>query len=199
MLFWPDHIPQSDLQMIPQLANVTVSKDYFSHTVTITVTERAPLGIWCFSAEPGAVADGGIHASSARHLRRRPAHRAIDSIIPARYSKNHSTRQGDLVSVVYDSAQSPKGLSQKVLSDEFLPNFLSIMNVLKGSGLGVSAIELRIFSLEQMDVLTAERAGIYFSLRFPADEYLPVIQKLMLQPNFDSSIHRLQNAKPAVL
>ena len=52
MLLWPDVIPQKDLAMIPQLATATVSKDYFSHTVTITVTERSPFGIWCFSAPP---------------------------------------------------------------------------------------------------------------------------------------------------
>ena len=38
MLLWPDVIPQKELQLIPQLAGVTVNKDYFSHTITLTVT-----------------------------------------------------------------------------------------------------------------------------------------------------------------
>ncbi|HUC31143.1 MAG TPA: hypothetical protein VMR99_00435, partial [Candidatus Paceibacterota bacterium] len=93
--------------------------------------------------------------------------------------------QGDLVFVVYDSAQSPRGLNQTVLSDEFLSNFISVMNVLHESGLSVEAIELNDLSLEEVDVPTANGPTIYFSLQFPADEYLPVIQKLMLQPDFD--------------
>jgi len=77
-------------------------------------------------------------------------------------------------------------LNQNVLSDEFLPNFISIMNVLKESSLAVRAIELNNLALEEVDVLTANGPTIYFSLQFPADEYLSVIQKLMLQPNFNS-------------
>ena len=87
--------------------------------------------------------------------------------------------------VVYDRAQAPRGLDQKVLPDEFLPNFISIMNVLKESGLAMRSIELNDLSLEEVDVLTANGPTIYFSLQFPADEYLPVIQKLMLTPTFD--------------
>jgi hypothetical protein len=57
--------------------------------------------------------------------------------------------------------------------------------VLKESGLSVQAIELNDLSLEEVDVLTANGPELYFSLQFPADEYLPVIQKLMAQSNFD--------------
>jgi hypothetical protein len=59
------------------------------------------------------------------------------------------------------------------------------MNVLRASGLSVQAIELNDLSLEEVDVQTANGPTIDFSLQFPADEYLPVIQKLMLQSNFD--------------
>jgi hypothetical protein len=172
MLLWPDVIPEQDLAMIPQLATATVSKDYFSHTVTITVTERSPFGIWCFAAA----------TSSAAANFSAPCYWFDDT--GTIFQKAGET-QGDLVSVVYDSAQSPRGLDQKVLPDEFLENFISIMDVLKGSGLAVRAIELEDLSLEEVDVLTANGPTVYFSLQFPADEYLGVIQKLMLQPNFD--------------
>ncbi|HUC31114.1 MAG TPA: hypothetical protein VMR99_00285, partial [Candidatus Paceibacterota bacterium] len=46
MLLWPAAIPQNELQLVPQLASATIAKDYFSHTITITVTERSPFGIW---------------------------------------------------------------------------------------------------------------------------------------------------------
>lgn len=175
MLLWPDVIPESELRMIPQLASVTVSKDYFSHTVTLTATERSPFGIWCFSAPSSAASIAAANPSA-------PCYWFDDT--GTIFEKADET-QGDLVLVVYDSAQSPHGLNEPVLSDEFLSNFISIMNVLKASGLGVRAIELSDLSLEEVDVLTANGPTIYFSLQFPADEYLPVIQKLMQQPNFD--------------
>jgi hypothetical protein len=55
---------------------------------------------------------------------------------------------------------------------------------LRASSLSVQAIELNDLSLEEVDVQTANGPIIDFSLQFPADEYLPVIQKLMLQSNF---------------
>ena len=178
MLLWPDVISQKELQLIPQLASETISKNYFSHTVTINVTERQPFGVWCFSAVPGA----NIASSSI----------ATDSNMPCYWFDDTGTiferageTQGNIVFTVYDRAQSPRGLDQAVLPDEFLPNFISIMNVLHGSGLAVRDIELNDLSLQEVDVLTANGPTIYFSLQFPADEYLPVIQKLMAQSNFD--------------
>jgi hypothetical protein len=188
MLLWPDVIPQKELALIPQLATATVSKDYFSHTVTITVTERSPFGIWCFSAVSGGVLSAAPSATSTTSA---TPMTAAGGGAPCYWFDNTGTifqqageTQGDLVFVVYDSAQAPRGLDQKVLSDEFLANFISIMNVLKESGLAVRAIELNNLSLQEVDVLTGNGPAIYFSLQFPADEYLPVIQKLMLQSNF---------------
>lgn len=183
MLLWPDAIPQAELQLIPQLASADISKDFFSHTITITVTERSPSGIWCFSAPPGGVVAPSVASISAV---------AANPNAPCYWFDNTGTifekagdTQGSLIYVVYDSTQSPRGLNQKVLPVEFLSNFISIMDVLRSSGLGVRAIELKNLSLEEVDVPTVNGPTIYFSLQFPADEYLPVIQKLMLQPSFD--------------
>ena len=194
MLLWPTTIPQKELQMIPELASAKVSKDFFSHTITITVAERQPFGIWCFSAPPGAAMAPVAAASSTAAASANAASQAaaMNANVPCYWFDNTGTifekateTQGDLVYVVYDSAQSPRGLNQQVLPGEFLPNFISIMEVLRESGLGVRAIELNNLSLQEVDVLTANGPEIYFSLQFPADEYLQVIQKLMLEPTFD--------------
>jgi hypothetical protein len=178
MLLWPASIPQNELQLIPQLADANISKDFFTHTVTITVTERSPFGIWCFSAPPGVISTSSAIVAGAT--------------VPCYWFDNTGTiferageTQGGLVYTVYDRAQAPLGLNQKVLPNEFLQNFISIMNVLRASGLGVQNIELNDLTLEEVDVKTANGPMVYFSLQFPADEYLPVIQKLMLQPNFN--------------
>jgi hypothetical protein len=190
MLLWPDAIPQKELQMIPQLASANISKDFFSHTITITVTERTPFGIWCFSAPTGvmsAVPPASVTSTGATSFGG-----ATNTNAPCYWFDNTgilfekaTETQGSLIYVVYDSAQNPRGLNQKVLADEFLPNFISVLDVLRESGLGVRAIELNDLSLQEVDALTANGPEIYFSLQFPADEYLPVIQKLMLQPSFD--------------
>jgi hypothetical protein len=192
ILLWPDVIPQKALQQIPQLATATVSKDFFSHTVTITVTERSPFGIWCFSAMPTSAIVSGATPVNSSGTSTTTAHTPGTPGAPCYWFDNTGTifekageTQGDLVFVVYDRAQSPRDLNQKVLSDIFLSNFISIMNVLRGSGLGVRAIELNDLSLQEVDVLTGSGPTIYFSLQFPADEYLPIIKNLMLQPTFD--------------
>lgn len=186
MLLWPDAIASSDLAMIPQLASATISKDYFSHTITITATERSPIGVWCFAAQPGGSASEGAGSGATSSA-------AFSAGAPCYWFDGTGTifqkaddTQGNLVSVVYDTAQSPLGLGEKVLPGDFLPNFLSVMNVLQESGLQVQGIDLSNLALEEVDVQTANGPTIYFSLQFPSDEYLAVIQKLMLQPNFDS-------------
>jgi hypothetical protein len=183
MLLWPATIPQRELQMIPQLASASVAKDLFSHTITITVTERTPFGIWCFSAPPSAPAVT-VSASSTVGVAANANARCYWFDNTGTIFEKAGETQGDLIFTAYDRAQSPRGLNQKVLADEFLPNFISIMEVLRESGLAVQAIELNDLSLQEMDVLTANGPTIYFSLQFPADAYLPVIQNLMLQSNF---------------
>jgi len=190
MLLWPNAIPQKELQLIPQLASATISKDFFSHTVTITVTERQPFGIWCFSASPGAGTLTAMTPASSSGATEQSV--SADANAPCYWFDDTGTifekagdTQGNLILVTYDRAQSPRGLNQTILPEEFLPNFISIMNVLRESGLAVQAIELNDLSLQEVDVLTSNGPTVYFSLQFPADEYLPVIQKLLTQSNFD--------------
>lgn len=162
MLLWPGHIASSELEMIPQLASVSIAKDYFTHTVTISVTERIPFGVWCFSSNSNCYWYDNTGTIFERSL----------------------DTQGNLVYMVNDHAQAARGLNQKVLSNEFVANFISIVKTLRTSGLGVKEIDLNDLALEEMDVVTTNGPALYFSLRFPADEYLGYIQKLMLDPGF---------------
>lgn len=162
MLLWPGQVPQSDLNMVPQLASLSVSKDHFSHTVTIHVTERIPFGIWCYATSGNCYwfDNSGIIFQRA---------------LPT---------QGNVIYVVEDSSQTARGLNQKVLSDEFVNNFISIVDVLRQAGIGVRDIDLTDIALEEVDVKTTNGPDIYFSLQFPADDYLSYIQKLMGGPGF---------------
>jgi cell division septal protein FtsQ len=163
MLAWPSNIASSNIQVIPQLESVSINKDYFAHTLTINVSERIPFGIWCFSSGSDCFWFDNTGTLFERSL----------------------DTQGNLIFDVQDYSQSPRGLNEKVLPDQYVQNFISIMNVLRQSGLGVKEIDLNNLSLEEVDVITTNGPKLYFSLRFSADDYLQYIQKLMAQPGFD--------------
>ena len=164
MLLWPARIPSSTLAWIPQLNGLAVSKDYFSHTITITVTERQPFAIWCFVPK-----DNGDEQCFW-----------FDKT-GTMFARTYDT-QGNAITVVHDYSQKPTGVGEKILPDEFVANFISIANVVRKANLNVSAIALDDLSLEEVDVSTVSGPSIYFSLRFPAQDDLPVIQSIMAQP-----------------
>lgn len=171
MFAWPDAIPSSTLALAPELSGLSVSKDYFSHTVTLTATPRDPAGVWCFV--PGGPASPDLASEQCYWF-------DGGGVL---FEKALST-EGDIVFIVNDYSQHDRGLDSTVLPPEFNANFTSIMDVLHASGLGVKEIDLNDLSLEEVDVKTAEGPLLEFSLRFPANDYLPVIENLMAQGGF---------------
>ena len=168
MITWPSRIPSSTLAWIPQLADLSVGKDYFFHTITITVDERDPFAIWCFMPK-----NGGDEACYWFDETGTLFSRAFDT-------------QGNAILVVHDYSQSPESLNKKILPDEFVANLVSILRVVHEAHLNVQAISLNDLSLEEISVQTVNGPTIYFSLRFPADDYVQPIQNLMAQSNWKS-------------
>lgn len=167
ILALPDSLSSSDLAFIPELASAAIVKDYFTHTVTAAVTERASFGIWCFMSGAPA-ADPHCYWFDAQGVL---------------FGKAFDT-QGSLLFAVHDYSQTGLGLNNRILPDRFLANFISIINVLKTSGAQVKEIALKDIGLEEIDVATYDGPNLYFSLRFPADNDLPVLQKLMAGSGF---------------
>jgi len=164
MLIWPGSLGPDDLRMLPPLAALTLSKDYFSHTITVTATERKPFGIWCVRPDTDEQcywfdADGTAFG------------RTFDT-------------QGSLMVAVHDYSQGNVGLNEKVLPDPFVANFISIINAIKESGIDAKEIALKDIDLQEIDITTYDGPSLYFSLRFPADNDLPVLQSLMAKPDF---------------
>ncbi len=166
MFVWPSSIPSSTLAWIPQLAGLSVSKDYFSHTITIMVAERQPVGIWCFVPQ----ANGDEQCFS------------FDKTGDM-FERTYDTEGSDIM-VVHDHTQKPTGVNQQILPPEFASNMVSIVNVLTAAQVNTADIALNDLSLEEVDVTTVNGPAIYFSLRFPADNYLQVIEDLMKQSNW---------------
>lgn len=199
ILIWPRTLTTSDLAFIPQLASLTITKDYLARTVVANVAERTPFGIWCFvvsGAGGDSAGGGGTGNAAATSPAATTAGAATSSGATMAnedcywfdsqgvlFGKTFDT-QGSLMFSVHDYSQDDRGLGGTILSPEFVPNLISIVNVLRASGVQVNEIALNNISLEEIDVATYNGPALYFSLRFPADEDLAVLQNLMAKPSF---------------
>src|SRR5262249_37160838 len=154
-------LSSDELKLVPTLAGVTVTKDYFSNTLTANVIQRVPMGIWCFSSSAAVSARNCYWFDN-------------DGVMFGRAGES----EGGLFLTVQDHSGRFGGLNLRVLPDRFLGNFISIVNVLRTSGFPVNAIVLNDLSLEQVTASALKGPSIYFSLRFPADNYLPVIKSI---------------------
>jgi hypothetical protein len=181
MFAWPDKMPPQNLAMVPELASVTITKNYFSHTVTLNATDRTPFGIWCYIPKGGSGMTS-VAAVPAPDLSNEQCYWFDNTGVL--FERSLST-QGNLIFVVNDYSQSPRGLNETVLPPEFNTNFISVANVIRQTGLGIKEIDLNDLSLEEVDALTAEGPRLEFSLRFPADNYLSVLKNLIAQGGFN--------------
>jgi len=184
MLIWPDALSASAVATIPQLAGVTISKDYFFHTITVTVTERAPFAVWCATPHSESGSENTVGQAGSNDPDANEQCYWFDNQGIA-FAPTLDT-QGNAIMIVHDYAPtSALTLGGAVLSPEFMPNLISIINALKASNLDIQEIALNDFSLQQIDVTTVNGPAIYFSLRFSANEDLSILQSLIAAPNFD--------------
>ncbi len=174
MLTWPRALATSDVALVPQLSGVALQKNYTSHTLLAVVTERVPVAIWCLM--PKTDENGNPIGDEFCYW--------FDDT-GTLFQKAFDT-EGSALFAVHDYAQSGLEIGEKILPDLFVPNMLSILGAIKASGLTVKEIALNDIGLEEIDVSTYNGPDIYFSLRFSADEDLPVLQELVQKPTFPS-------------
>ncbi len=182
MLVWPNALASSDLAFIPELSSVTVVKSYAAHTITAHVTERKPFAIWCLM--PTGAGNGTAASAGTPDIAANERCYWFDAQGVA-FEKAFDT-EGSLVFAVHDysGSNSGLGLGKTILPPEFAPNMVSIINVIRESGIDAKEIALSDIGLQQINVTTYGGPVLYFSLRFPADEDLAVLQSLMAQPGF---------------
>ena len=173
MLTWPGSLSAADLAFIPQLKAATVSKNYFFHTVTATVTERQPFAIWCYAAAGAGSTVGVINGEQCYWF-------DDQGVI---FGRTFDT-EGSLLVVIHDFSGARHGLNEAILPAQFVPNLISVVNALKASGISVKTAALSDLALEEIDVSTYNGPRLYFSLRFSADEDLPVLTALMAKSDF---------------
>lgn len=205
ILIWPDGLSSGDLIFLPALKSLKIEKNYRERSVIVAVEERKPYGIWCYKAQT----DADFTQNDAENNRSHPSASSLresasrcwwfddEGII----FKRAIAAQGSLIVAVNDYSQTGHGLNSKILPGDFVSNAFSIFRVLQAGNLNLKEIRLRDLSREELEVAThsstplpstqlgagGSGAGpiIYFSLRFPADNALVVIENFLAKPGFD--------------
>ncbi len=214
MLAWPTTVASDDLALEPRLAFATLSKSYFAHTVTLTVTERQPVAVWCFVPSFAVAASEGRPAGSATgaivatplDLGNSSTDTASLSVAGAMSSAPSIAvvygescywfdetgtlfepafdAEGNLLLAIHDYSQKDPGAGGIILPPRFIANLMSILTVVQDGGLRLKEIQLNTIGLEEIDVTTYNGPTIYFSLRFPAGDTSSALRSLMSKPTF---------------
>lgn len=169
MFLWPDKLSSADLVFEPRIESVATEKDFFHHVITVTVAERTPFAIWCAMRKTPTDDDRCYWFDDQGIL----------------YQKAFDT-QGSLMIAVHDYSQSGLGLNKEILPDRFTSNMISIIRMVRATGVDVKEVALKDIGLEEVTVTTYEGPVLMFSVRFPADDELEFLQGLMAQPKFSS-------------
>src|SRR5258708_5098708 len=145
LLVWPKSIATSNLALLPAIETIGITKDYNSKKVDVVVTEREPYATWCRmelsdASDTSAAADCFWFDTSGVIFKR-----ALSS-------------EGSLILAVRDySGEKVLGLGLKVLPDEQIPNLISVLNVIKKSGVNIEEIRLNDAVLGELEVDTFNR------------------------------------------
>ncbi|MBU6500269.1 MAG: hypothetical protein KGJ89_00325 [Patescibacteria group bacterium] len=187
ILIWPELPSDKDLALVPEIKSLKIEKDFQDRTVSVMVEERQPYGIWCLR---GSQTDVGGMQADAKGDQGMSAASTGDSCW---WFDNEGTvfqravpAQGSLIMVVDDYYQKNLGLGRTVLPSKFMDKLNSIFKVLRNSGVSVKEIRLNDLSLEELEVDTHDGPTLYFSLRFPADNDLSVLNNFMSKPGFSN-------------
>ncbi len=160
ILAWPAEISTGNLVFLPGIESLGVLKNYRYRSLVVSVKERMGFGTWCVKEECWLFDKDGF------------------------IFKRTISSEGSLINTIHDYSQSKLGLNSKILPDEFIPNAISVFNVLDGSGLNIKEIAIKDLSLREMEVGTYGGPKIYFSLTFPADNLLQVINDFNSRAGF---------------
>lgn len=155
LLGWPSSLPPAAVSLVPGARTVSVSRGFFSGTVILTITERDPVGVWCFEASGTPVCqwfdEGGVV-----------------------YGRAYIS-EGSLVPVVHDLSQERAGEGRRVLSGEQLNNFLAIVSVLKTRGISPKVVQIANGNKQEVTMSTYNGPRLLFTLRAPPDQAPPVL------------------------
>lgn len=167
LLGWPAELPPEAVALVPGAEAIAVKRGLLSRTVTLAVTERAPLGVWCFEGDPASQVCQWFDETGVAFSR------AFVS-------------QGSLVPVVHDKGQTKAGEGRRVLPAEELARFLAILGILKERAISPREVTLSSLSRAEVTMTTYNGPRLIFSLRAPPDHVPPVLDDFIKQGTLDS-------------
>ena len=91
---------------------------------------------------------------------------------------------GNIIPSVQDASGRVLALNGVVLEADHFKNFLSILKILNSAGLSLKSVSLVSASADELRVETYDDPALYFSLRFPPEGTLAVIENLQAKPDF---------------
>ncbi len=166
-LLGPDHYYSWTTQVqsfSPKFARLTITKNFWSRSITVTVTPRERFGIWC--AKPNVATtdsppcywfdrDAGILFEAAPFP------------------------EGTLISKITESDDSEPAIGEAILPSHLLPNFWKIIDLIKKRDLPIYELSVNK-NLEELKAVTVPGADIIFSLRFDPDQNLASALEILL-------------------
>ena len=169
-LIWPNELSSSSFKNLPIVEGITFSKDYFSHTLSASVLERQPFGIWC---QNNQVSLTSISTSTPSYNSNLSSCYWFDE--NGVMFKPALASQGNLILVVSDYSGRGLVYGDKIVPDKFISNLFSIFEVLQSAKLNVKEIDLNNLDSEEIDVYLNNGPELMFSLRFDDSSDLSVI------------------------
>lgn len=162
LLGWPAHMPPEAVALVPGAKSIAIDRGFFSGRVTLEVTERDPVGIWCFEGDPVAPVCQWFDEFGVVYSRTMPG-------------------EGSLISVVRDRDQARAGEGRRVLPAERLENFLAILAILRERN--ISPRDMEVFSGDRAEVTMTTYNGprMMFSLRDVPEHVSPVLDDFIKQ------------------
>jgi hypothetical protein len=187
ILALPSKISSSDMSSVPDLLNIKISKNYFTREVSITVKERDQFAVWCFMPKGFNVGSNDISNASGTIVNQESDERCYWFDDSGFLFKEGFDSEGGVLMAIHDYSQSPNSIGNFILSQQrFIPNMISIINLLRNSGLNIKEVRLNDIGLEEIQVKTYNGPDIYFSLRFAPDVCLGPLENIMSLPNFSA-------------
>lgn len=162
----------------PDIKELRVSKEYFKHTIEISVEGREKFGVWCHQGE-GASRDSGVATStsvtgSADDNSEDCYWFDPDGILFARAPLIRS----ELFNRVFDSTGRSLSLKDKILPDRLFANLVRIFKLLEVGQINTKTLVLSDLALEQVEADSVSDPRVIFSLRFDPSFSLSAIDAL---------------------
>lgn len=144
------------LKSNPQIADLSIKKNYFKQEIMIDFHNREKFGIWCGESDCFWFDKDGVIFEKAPKV------------------------EGEMIYLVNDSSQRPLSIGSQIIEKNLFENLRKIFEVLDKAELNIKTIYLENFDLQEVLVKPAifSLPKIYFSLRFDPSFSLAAIEEL---------------------